>query len=524
MRCIVVFCLLTSIAAAQPTQQPIAPGEVIEEVAVTPLAFGDAAATTGIGNYARLQPGYGGGVAAADYDGDGWIDLFVPTDGGQPDLLYHNVGGAFEEVGFAAGVANTDNHRAALWLDYDADGDLDLLVGGDCFESECPTQNTLALYSQEALGVFVDRTRPAGLRGNFGDEERSHFGGMCAGDINNDGYPDIYVAVWRSPAKLFLNNGDGTFADISDSSGVAVKDTTWQPMMWDINSDGWQDIYVATDFVQNYLWINQGDNTFVDMAGQVPPLDNVMNDMGMALADYDNDGDLDIYTTNIYHEDRTWNTLFRNDSTGPKLVYTEYARQTRIDDGAWGWGATFFDADLDGRLDLAATNGYLTGGWQYDTSRFFRNLGVEDDVLRYADLSNLVGYQDNFWGSAVIAIDHDRDGDLDLAQTCFDGGPLLLLENRLGRAAAGRHYLVIEPRMTGPNRFAINAVVRVQAGDLRMMRILSAGSSFLGQEPYELHFGLGNATTADVVKIEWPDGAVTTLYDVPADQTLRVVD
>jgi hypothetical protein len=247
-----------------------------------------------------------------------------------------------------------------------------------------------------------------------------------------------------------------------------------------------------------------------------------MNDMGQAISDYDNDGDLDIYITNVFDlsGEGERNVLLRNDSAKGTLQFTEVSVETGTDWGGWGWGTTFFDADRDGWLDIAATNGWSFEPWLSDQSRFYRNLG--GSPVTFEDLSDEAGFNDSFWGSGLVAADFDRDGDLDLVQACaFDR--VRVLDNEPGSAAAAHHYLVVKPRMTGPNHRAIGAVVQVEAAGLTMSRLITAGTSFLSQEPAEAFFGLGAATTADV-SIRWPDGSSNAWSDVTVDRVVTLYE
>jgi hypothetical protein len=487
--------------------------------------FIDVTAQRGLETYAQAV-GMGGGVAAADYDDDGDIDLFVPNACGSADQLYRNLGnGHFEEIAGDVGLASTDNSRTALWVDHDADGRLDLVVARDNLQLVCgpnpPT--TLVLHRQLPDGTFDDVTVKAGLGADLLSTIGAHCAGLAAGDVDRDGYPDLCLIIRDDEAFLFLNDGDGTFTDISVSSGIGgVMSTHFQPIFHDFDGDGWQDIYVTVDFQPNRLWINQHDDTFVDMA-PAAGVDNAFNDMGITLGDHDNDGDLDIFITNIYIVDdgeQMHNVLYRNDSVGGTLAYTEVAETTGTHDTSFAWGTTFLDYDNDGWLELAVTNGF-NGPFETDRSSFFVNQA--GDPATFVDVASSVGFNDTDWGSALVALDSDRDGDLDVVQTCALGGPARLLENQaIGSVGVG-HWLVVRPRMEGPNRRALGAVVRARAGGLLMTRLITAGTSYLGQEPAEAFFGLGAATSADEVTIEWTDGTRTNLVDVGADQVITVV-
>ena len=470
----------------------------------------------------QMTAGMGGGVAAADFDDDGDIDLFVPNAEGVPDQLYRNLGGGqFEEIALEAGLASLQRSRVALWFDYDGDHRLDLFVASDCFAAQderCVDAMTLRLYRQIDDAQFEDVTSKAGLTEDLVISPGQHRGGLCAADINNDGYLDLFTGLWAGEARVLLNNRDGTFADISLSSGIGGStEGHWQPIAHDFDHDGWMDLFWAIDFTANHLWLNQRKLSFLDSAAQAG-VNQAWNDMGVAIGDYDNDGDLDLFVSEIFDQGRH-NLLYRNDSSGKTLVFTDVAVQSGVDNTSWGWGATFLDCDNDGWLDLAVTNGYFNEPWLTDQSRFFLNQG--GDPVTFADVSADVGFDDVYWGSSLIALDIDRDGDPDMVQTCA-GGPLRVLENQPAGAAGNNHYLVIKPRMHGPNQRAIGATVRAMVADRTTVRLISAGTSYLGQEPAEAMFGLGTSDSADSITVNWPDGTQTTLKNVAADQVLTV--
>lgn len=493
------------------------------------MAFIEVSDGVGILSY-RMPPGMGSGVAAADYDDDGDIDLFVPTGEGFPNQLYRNRGdGTFEEVAAQVGLDNTERARVALWFDYDGDGRLDLVVHGDCW-GVCHMQRRLWLYRQQPDGTFVETTQQAGLGGIRSGQEY-HAGGMAAADINNDGYVDLAIGLWIVDAILLLNNGDGTFTDISVSSGITAPtgpagpgEGHWQPMFHDFNGDGWIDLLWAIDFTANHLWINRGDLTFVDVA-PAAGIASAFNEMGLTLGDIDNDGDFDAYMTNITTVDGRHSVLFRNDSTPGSLRFTEISRDLDVDDAGWGWGTVFADFDNDGRVDLIATNGWGNPPYDQDRSRFWRNVSTEAG-LAFVDVSDQVGFNDTLWGSGLLAADLDRDGDLDIVQTASDPATgtstLRVLRNDLWNPSLRNAYLTVQPRMDGPNRYAIGAVVRATAGGRTCSRLISAGTSFLSQEPAEAFFGLSVAERIDQVRVEWPDGRITIVNNVAPNQVLVV--
>jgi len=485
----------------------------------TEALFVDVSGAWGLGLH-MPEAGHGTGVAAVDFDDDGLIDLFVPQGSGTPDRLFHNQGAQFVEIAASAGVDSLASSRVALWLDYDGDGDLDLWVANDDMQAA----SSFTLYRQDPGLQFSDVTLEAGVaKPPIVIEETHHWAGICAGDINRDGYLDVFTAQWPGPGHLFLNTGTGGFTDVSDASGVAVVRNAHQCAMEDFDGDGWTDIYVAIDFAENILWLNQRDGTFVDVAAAAG-LDNAMNDMGVALGDYDGDGDFDVYVTNIFMPDPPigprHNVLLRNETLDGVLDFEEVSEAMGVDQGYFGWGTTFMDADNDGDLDLAATNGWRSGENATDPSRFFESPG---GGLPFAEVSTEVQFDDTDWGSALLAGDFDRDGDLDLVQACMSldsAVPLRLLAN--DPPSAGGNYLVVRPRGVLPNRFAVGAIVRVQVGGVTMLRRIAAGTSYMGQEPHEAFFGVGAASTVDQVLIDWPGGESTTLVDVDVNQELTV--
>lgn len=486
---------------------------------------------------------YGTGVSVADYDKDGDLDIFVGTQFGIANQLYQNQGnGVFSEVAGALGISSTYRNRAALWMDYDGDTLLDLILLGDCYRVQgCPEAMSIFVYKQNSSGNFSEVSN-SGL--NFGTkynisnfDENIVAGGMASADINNDGFLDLLITVWGTNGigaelTLFKNNGDGTFTDISQVSNLGgISQSRWQPLFHDFNKDGYLDIYINLDFAPNELWLNNTDETFSNVASTYNA-DNAFNEMGLAAGDYDNDGDIDVYSTNITRVetgeiDTRHNILLKNDTnSGGNLSFSEVAKDLNIDASDWDWGTTFFDANNDGFLDLAATNGWVErANWPLGPSKFWLSV----DGLTFTDQSAVSGFNDNLDATTLIAFDLERDGDLDLVQSIKqvsgDFKPIRIYENDYSANTNPNNYLVVKPRMNGNNHFAIGAVVKItyNVGTIGT-RLITAGTSFYGQEPAEAFFGLGDNTIVDEIRIEWPDNTITVVNNITANQVIVITN
>lgn len=475
---------------------------------------------------AKSGPIYGSGVAAADYDGDGDIDLYVCTEEGHANYLYRNDLGNFTSIGEEVGLASMERSRMALWIDIDGDHDLDLLVAGDCDQAEndcsAPGQSQLNLYRHDD-GVFTDITIQARLHLYGPKRKREVLGGLAAGDINNDGYVDFVVAMWNGQMQTLINDGTGAFDEqsVKRSLDVGVYNY-WQPVFHDFNKDGYLDIYCNVDFSGNKLWISSPGGHFVDLSEETKS-DNAFNEMGISLGDIDNDGDFDIYATNIANHngfDVHNILLMQNRSGNDEFHFEENAKGLGLDQGGWGWGTTMFDSNNDGLLDLAATNGWYTK--DPDLSRIW----IQQPDGSFLDQSESLNLNDTLNGTTLISIDYDRDGDLDVVQSIKDFDEEIpnvrLLENQL--SATDGNYLVVKPRMNGPNHFSIGATVTAYADEQLYTRLIHAGTSFYGQEPAEAFFGLGSNEILDSLKITWPGGESSWWYDISTNQVLVLND
>jgi enediyne biosynthesis protein E4 len=437
-----------------------------------------------------------GGVAVGDYNNDSYPDVFVTNGDAGPSVLYRNDGNlTFTEVGASAGVAVTGRSMGASWGDFDNDGCRDLFVASFTGPS--------SLFKNNCDGTFSNVTSAANISVNI------RAAGVAWGDVDRDGFIDLAIGCYLVCENVLLhNNGDGTFSDVTAAAGVGDFGWTFQPVFFDYDRDGDLDLWDVNDFGQDRLYRNNDDGTFTDVT-QVLGIDREgAGGMGAAVGDIDNDGRFDFFVTNYYND-----SLYRNTGSG----FVETFGGSPIHDYLVGWGADLFDAENDGDLDLYLANGFIFEQThsRFQDDKFFENQGGGVFV-------NASGALDAPYGGVehgVATADFDLDGDLDVFVVSLSG-PSMLLRNDGQKGA----WLKLDLEGTVSNRDAVGATVTVRAGGLSVSRMLLAGNSYLSQDDHTLHFGLGGATFADSVTIEWPSGALQVLTNVSLNQTLRVTE
>lgn len=432
--------------------------------------------------------GWGFGCAAADYDNDGHTDLLVTNFG--PNILYRNRGdGTFLDVTAKAGIGGGNIwHAGPAFGDYDRDGHLDIFVPGYLdFNIQNPEFKTC-----EFAGVKVHACGPLGYRG--------------------------------APDALYRNNGDGTFTDVTAKAGVADRGAYFgfQAIFEDFDNDGHPDIFVANDSNPNYLYENKGNGTFEEIgvpAGVAYSADGKeMSSMGVAVADYDHDGFMDIFITTFANDNYV---LFHNDGG----VFTDVSYPSGIGEATiphLGWATAFFDYDNDGHPDLFCANGHVypemdAGGRERyrQPLQLFKNLANGKFVERSKESGFAALPPQSARGGSYA--DFDNDGDLDLVISVMDGKPQLL-ENRGGSKG---NWLSIRLEGTKSNRMGIGARVKVTAGGVVQHASLRAGESYLSGNDPRLHFGLGDAKEASVV-VTWPGGLVQEIGKISANQRTTI--
>ena len=526
--------------------------------------------------YAEIMAGYtalGAAVAVADYDGDGYEDLFV-TDSAEngKNHLYHNdfrtTGRiSFTDVAEQAGVADGNDagnaSADALWLDYDNDGRPDLLLVRFGHNK---------LYHNLGGGKFKDVTREAGL------DRYLNAITAIAFDYDRDGWVDLFIGAYFQPIDIFHpttprffpesfetanngggvivfhNNRDGTFSDVTEKVGIHLSGWTLDLGHADADNDGDDDLYVACDFGTDRFFVNNGDGTFTDRTKEAIGFDTKKG-MNAEWGDYDNDGWLDVFVTNITDDYmREGNFLWHNDGLkaglGPQgwPTFSDVAAETGTRETGWGWGAKFFDYDNDGWLDLYVVNGWVSAGPQsyvpdvfemivrpgvdladarswppmgnkslsgYEKKKLFHNLGgvFKEEAARH-------GLDSTRDGRGIAVADFDNDGRLDLFVTNANAEPFLY-HNVAPRTNHWAGFL-LEGRAS--NREAIGAQLRLTAGGRTLLRFVDGGNGFASQSTRRVYFGLGPAAAADRLEVRWPSGRRQVFTQPPVDRIVRLVE
>ena len=435
------------------------------------------------------DPGYGMGCAVGDIDNDGDADVYVTNFG--PDALYRKQMATAPSPTSPAGAASRarSGSTSAAFFDYDLDGFLDLYVAH-----------------------YVHYDPPKSCRHTTGRED------YCGPD-NFPGVADV----------LYRNDGDGTFTDVTARTGMAAtagKGLGVYPI--DFDADGFEDIYVANDGVENHLWMNKGDGSFEERALMLGAAVNIQGQseasMGVAVGDIDGDLDFDLFMT---HLDRETNTLYVNEQGKWFEDLTDAMGLADPSRAFNGFGAEFFDYDHDGDLDLAIVNGQVRLGPEAlaDADLSFLGDFAESNLLfandgngRFTETSELAGSlcSEVEVSRSLAPGDLDGDGDLDLLLTNCNGPARLFLNEVPDKG----HWLIVRAIDPALNRDAIGALIEVEAGSTRQLRHVTRTASYLASRDPAAHFGLGVADRVEEVRVRWPGGGWESFPGGPADRSI----
>ena len=490
----------------------------------------------------------GGGAAFFDYDNDGDLDIYAVNGStvdtyrqksGPGNVLYRNNGnGTFVDVTISARVGDSGWGMGCTAGDIDGDGFIDLYV---------TNYGPNILYRNQGRGSFDDIAATAGVAGDDYSASAAFF------DYDNDGDLDLYVTTYLvydldSPPKkictyggfeiycgpqglprggdvLYRNDGDHLFADVTQSSGISWANRYYGlgVVPADFDNDGDTDLFVANDKTPNLIFRNNGNGTFTETGLQAGVAYNALGEeeagMGIGAGDYDGDGDIDLYVTHFFRES---NTLYRNDGQGRFEDITSQVGLEAPTLGKLGWGTQFFDYDNDADLDLFVANGHVYPSVDLErmgTSYRQRNqLFRHDGDGRLVELSAEAGP-----GMAIEKVsrgaafgDYDNDGDIDIFVVNQDDTATLLRND-----TAKRNWLVVQLFGRG-NRDAVGARIRLLAGGKVQWQTVNGAYSYLSYNDIRAHFGLGQRLQADLVEVTWPDGTQQAVRAVPANKLLVV--
>ncbi len=452
--------------------------------------------------------------AMADIDLDGDFDLYLDNGDAQVNQLFLNQGdGTFIDIAQQAGVALANFPASnVFFFDYNNDNYPDLFVSGlPGYPLRIFANNQQIAFEEIEVSTILDCSSP--------------IYSMSAGDLNKDGYLDLFTTHWNTPdtsQHLWINQKDGSFRGSDNEWGwynpFGATDFSFAANFADINQDGWPDILLSSDFGTSQVWLNDRGSRLL----HVTDIDVISdeNGMGNTVGDYDNDGDLDWFVTAVYDYDgvtegnwgKTGNRLYQNDGSGN---FHEMSQQAGVRNGAWGWGASFADFNNDGWLDIIHTNGWPQGSDQFyqDSVRLF--ISQQDGT--FEETAWELGLQDTKQGRGLSVFDYEKDGDLDVFISNYRDSPSLW-RNDLNKSN-NTNYLTI-----GFSDIPINQVVGTKitahTSSGKQLRVVSCGTNYNAQNPLEVHFGLGSEVVIDSLVVEWPNGQQYVYYQLAVNQRL----
>lgn len=446
----------------------------------------------------------GSGVSFVDFDGDGYDDITLGTNDDDIVHFYKNTGFGFERIDI--GISLQENTKSIIWVDYDNDGDKDLYISG----YSSPNR----LFQNLGDMNFVDHTEQS----NLPTTDSLNTYGAIWGDYDRDGWLDLYYTERVNSAsqgvhrnRLWKNQGDGSFTDKTYSSMADDSDRLpFCAAFVDMNNDKWPDIYIANDKKKrNTLLQNNKDGTYKDISeesgGGIE-----MDAMCVAPGDYNNDGLIDIYLSNIPEGGK----LLTNDSTTDSCFVIENAEECMVTlSGGVGWGSVFLDVNNDGWEDLYIS-GMLVGNDQYSSQLF-----LNDQVgAFYEDDLGFVGDTVRSFNNAIGDI--DNDGQMEIMVINSGGYNSQLWKSEV----VNKNWIKINLTGVISNRDGIGAWINLYVDNKMQSRYTTCGNGFMGQNSENIHLGLDDAQSIDSISITWPTGHVDKLYNIESNQLLQITE
>lgn len=463
--------------------------------------FENQAATVGVDDFSGTIY-LGGGISFCDYNDDGWDDITIATQSGDPLKIYRNNGDGTYAPETTLVPNNNAQQKQVIWVDFDNDGDKDLYVSGDVDGSRLYRNDGTALTD-----ITVTCGLPIAAQDNFG---------ASWGDYNNDGFLDLFLCnrglSVPQPNYLYKNNGDGTFTNVSASAGIDTgSHLSFCSAFFDYNNDGWQDIYMANDKTNttNILYKNNGDGTFTDVS--VESGTNLAIDaMSVTIADFDRDSWFDIYVTNGI----PGNYLLRNNGDG---TFTNIAFETGTMFESIAWGSVFLDAENDGDLDLYVS-GSLDGGIpSLMSAAFYTNNGNGTFSIESSS-----GFENDTSESYANAIgDTDNDGFPEIVVSNSGGDDIFLWKNE---TTSTNNWLKVNLQGVTSNKQGVGATIELKSEGVSQYRYTVCGEGYISQNSETEFFGIGANTTIEYVKITWLGGTQDIVYNVAPNQALNIVE
>ncbi|MCC6675924.1 MAG: CRTAC1 family protein [Phycisphaerales bacterium] len=461
------------------------------------------------------------GMAVGDFNGDGWMDLFVLAGGAIPDRLFiNNHDGTFSDQAAAWGVAKRHIGGGAVVADYNKDGRDDIYVTSYGDNGTGGRTGQHMLYRNNGDGTFTDVAASCGV--NWGSATTPDAFSAAWGDYDLDGDLDLCVGCWidhLNGMRLYRNEGDGTFTNVT---GIAITFAPptygFSPRFIDMDGDRYPELLQTGDFGTSKYFKNNRDGTFTDVTASAG-CNKESNGMGQTVADFDHDGMLDWYVTSIHYPEffsvYPGNMLYMNQGNH---VYTEVGIASGVMPGGWGWGTTAVDVNNDGWTDIAETNGWGNPPWMFVGSKLFLNKGdgTFDQLAPDCGITHIGD------GRALVRLDYDNDGDQDIV-IASNNLPLRFYRNDLIHDASTnwiRIFLDTSRTPTMPGR-GIGSKIRATTTAFTQTGHIDGGANYLSSGEQSAFFGLGAAASADL-RVEWTNGRTTTVPAAAAGQTLTI--